>query len=452
MTVRFDDSLPRLAEVIAEELGAEVLHRGRVLRDVTGRLAFFSADELEPSRAKLVAQRMKESLGHYARRDRVFVLPSEPGARAILDDPNSFRATAAGQRVQLVDRRLAGADWLREPAPAAPPPPRFVFASLKGGVGRSTALAVAAAHLAEGGHRVLAIDLDMEAPGIGTFLLAPEAVPLFGTIDVLVEGNVAELDDAFFADMIGSSGLATRAGRIDVVPAFGRRSLENPADILAKLARAYAEDVKDDGRVVTILDKVRQFVDRLADPLRYDAVLVDIRAGLHETTASAILGLGAEVLLFGLNEPQTFQGYAALLAHLARFVDPDGPIPEWVERLTPVLAKASADASTREEFELRWRALVDEHGPILAKAIDPAVLRPEQFHAPAWDEMFYDVDFFSEELSLHRPIAVLRDDRYEGFDPLQRRDLVEEALYRSTFGALVDRVEEAIVAARGGQS
>lgn len=47
--------------------------------------------------------------------------------------------------------------------------------------------------------------------------------------------------------------LANRRGRIDVIPVLGRRSLRYPADVLAKIARAYAEDVGDNGSVATFL-------------------------------------------------------------------------------------------------------------------------------------------------------------------------------------------------------
>jgi len=377
-------------------------------------------------------------------------LPKDSGARSILEEAEThgLRFIVKGRSIQLVDRRLVGADWLRRPAAVAPPPPRFVFASLKGGVGRSTALSVAAAHLAATGRRVLAVDLDMEAPGLGPFLLEPQIVPPFGAIDVLVEDNLGELDDAFFADAIAPSSLAARAGRIDVLPAFGRRSLDNPADVLAKLARAYAEDVRADGTVGTVLDKVRAMVDRFADPSRYDAILIDVRAGLHETTASAVLGLGAEVLLFGLDEPQTFQGYAALLAHLSRFIPPGESTPEWVERLTAVHAKASASTEARDEFVQRWRSLVDEHGPVRRSTWTEPGLPAERFHDPEWDEGQPDEAVLPQESSLHQPIAVLDDDRYQRFDPLARRDLVAKELYQSTFGALLERVETAVVALR----
>ena len=185
-----------------------------------------------------------------------------------------------------------------------------------------------AADLATQGLRVLAIDLDIEAPGLGPMLLNDDSLPKFGVLDALVENGLAGLDERFLADLIGPSMLANRRGRIDVIPVLGKRSLRHPADVLAKIARAYAEDVGDNGSVATFLDQVRSLVDSFAKSNRYDAILVDARAGLHETTASSLMGLGAEVFVFGRDEPQTFQGFRVLLAHLARFVDAGGPPPD----------------------------------------------------------------------------------------------------------------------------
>jgi len=291
-----------------------------------------------------------------------------------------------------------------------------VFASIKGGVGRSTALSVIAAHLASRGGRVLVLDLDLEAPGIGAFLLTPETTPEFGMIDALVENGLSGLDDAFLADLVGPSALASQGGRIDVIPAFGRRSIQYPGDVLAKIARAYAEDGLPDGTVATVLDQVRDIVDKFSDPLRYDVILIDSRAGLHETTASAVLGLGAEVLLFGRDEPQTFQGYAALIAHLARFVPNDGPMPEWMERLTVVQAKAPVEAEERTGFDQRWQELFAEFGPgrrtppTMTEMPSPA----DNFRDITWNEDISDDDLFAGEWSVAPPIAVLSDDRTVG--------------------------------------
>lgn len=446
MNIRFDDSLPVMAKVLIEELGATALEAGMAVRDISGRLAFFAAETLEPQRLGRVAQRLTEALGPYARSDRVLAGASDPGAPRILQDAGFLTLEVRGARVRLLDRRLVGADWLRRPVPIAPPPSRFVFASLKGGVGRSTALAVSAAALAAKGRRVLAIDLDMEAPGLGALLLDAGTVPEFGVVDALVENGLAPLDDTFLADLIGPSALADRHGRIDVLPAFGRRSLTHPGDVLAKLARAYAEDLRADGTQATLLDQVRELVDRLADVRRYDAILVDARAGLHETTASAILGLGAHVFLFGLDEPQTFQGFEFLLAHLARLTIPEGA-SGWLERLTMVQGRAPHDGDLRSGFADRCRLMFEAAG--LTRNIGRPVevqLPAEPFHDVPWEDtspLLTDDDLLPwDDLSMRQPLAILDDPRYRNFAPATRRDLLEDAVYRATFGTFVDQVFE----------
>jgi CobQ/CobB/MinD/ParA nucleotide binding domain len=243
MTVRFDDSLPILVRLVVRELGEPALTSGVALRDATGRLAFFSDAELSEDIRSRVTHILRSELGPYAREDRVIAGKDDFGAAKVLSDPSAIVVSVKEMkkddvevigRVRLLDRRLVGADWLRAPVPAAQPPPRFVFASLKGGVGRSTALCVAAAEFAAKGRRVLAIDLDMEAPGIGAMLLDDGTLPEFGLVDALVENGLAPLDETFLADLIGPSALADRRGRIDVMPAFGRRSIQNPGEFLPK--------------------------------------------------------------------------------------------------------------------------------------------------------------------------------------------------------------------------
>lgn len=447
MTVRFDDSLPMLCAVIDEWLGADVLRTGAVLRDASGRLAFFAGVSLEAETSDRVSAVLRDRLGPYARTDRVLAGADDFGVSRVLKDPHKLLLSVGEHCVRLVDRRMVGADWLRVPTAPSAPPPRLVFASLKGRVGRSTALAVAAADLASRGWRVLAVDLDLEAPGLGPMLLDDATLPEFGTLDALVENGISRLDAALLADLVGPSGLAGGLGRIDVMPALGRRSLANPGEILAKLSRAYTEDVLDQGGVATFRDQVGALLDRFSDHERYDAILVDARAGLHETTAAAVLGLGAEVLLFGLDEPQTFQGFRALLAHLSRFLVPDETAaPEWLSRLTLVQGKA-ASAESRKAFAQRCQDLVADIGlgPRLPLAQSGVPVPAEPFSDPGWDEELPDAAVLpSDDWGLGEPIAIGDDGNYRGFDPLGRRDLLAEQLYGATFGPFLEHIRGAL--------
>ena len=61
------------------------------------------------------------------------------------------------------------------------------FYSFKGGVGRTMALVNTAVDLAQRGRRVLAVDFDLEAPGLDTFPLLSPAEPTRGVVDFVQE-------------------------------------------------------------------------------------------------------------------------------------------------------------------------------------------------------------------------------------------------------------------------
>jgi hypothetical protein len=450
VTVRFDDSLPLFVRIIVAELGGAALAEGVVLRDALGRLAFFSRAELDDSKVSRIQERVVSELGPYARTDRAIAGINDFGTLNVLEDTSSIRVMVAGQYIRLVDRRLVGGDWLRAPASAPPPPPRFVFASLKGGVGRTTAISAVAAELAGKGRRVLVVDLDMEAPGLGAVLLDRDTLPQFGTIDALVESAFGVLDPLFLADLTGPSPLADQRGKIEVIPAFGRRSIENPGEVLAKLARAYAEGMGADGGITTIMDRVRSLIDAFSDANRYDAILVDARAGLHETTASAILGLGAEVFLFGLNEPQTFEGYAALLSHLSRFIVPESPAPEWLNRLSVVHAKALGKVDDQKAFADRWSNLFSQTG--LTPKIAPleTIPIPEgPFNDVPWNDDATDEEVLSDDdWKPREPIVILYEDAFR-VSAHRQQHLLSQKVHVLAFAELIEHVTEVIDAAGG---
>src|SRR5688572_6900220 len=117
MTTRFDDSLPILVSTIVDELGEDHLRSGVVLRDATGRLAFFSRTKPSGAAQKRISARLREALGPYARTDRVFVGSDAFGAEDILQDSASLGVSVSSRgslgqtyRIRLVDRRIVGTD------------------------------------------------------------------------------------------------------------------------------------------------------------------------------------------------------------------------------------------------------------------------------------------------------------------------------------------------------
>lgn len=442
MRIYFDDSLPELVSTILSHCGDEDLLAGIAVRDTSGRLAFYFARPLDEAETERLTVTLSTSLGVYARDDRVVAGTNTYGIAELFKSPDIISVKVKGHIIRLIDRRIIGADWLRTPKGGeAGKTPRFVFASLKGGVGRSTALAIVAAHAASRGLRVLAVDLDIEAPGLGAMLLSREITPRFGMIDALVERVLAPLPPEMVQDLVGASTLTSR-GRIDVLPAFGSRSLQNSGDILAKLGRAYGEVIREDGRVETTLDQVASIIDAVQNYSRYDLVLIDSRAGLHEIAAAALFGLGAEIFCFGIDEPQTFQGYGALFGHINRYSRGEAVNGDWYSRVTIVQAKAPIDAQQREDFQAGVDRLFKSEQA--NEAIQDVPLLDDFSDIP-WDDTISDTELGLTDIGgVPGVLGVLFDPAFANFDPLRKRDQLSEAAYQKAFGGLLEYVDQAL--------
>lgn len=210
--------------------------------------------------------------------------------------------------VRVLERRRSKDDWFE---PVGPPWPRaddraaiVTFASYKGGFGRSTALAATAAGLARDGSRVLAIDLDLEAPGLLTLMppltaagSRPEGVT--GLVDVLLDEEA--LEDAIYPyrDEPGLDVLA--AGTVDET-------------YLEKLSRLDYEGLVDPTR--NDRGPLHRLLHRIEASDRYDVILLDARAGLHDLTAAALNGTPHLAVLFGRDTDESWAGLEQVVRQL----------------------------------------------------------------------------------------------------------------------------------------
>ncbi|WP_203072902.1 KGGVGR-motif variant AAA ATPase [Falsiroseomonas ponticola] len=425
----YDSALPNLVEIMAASVGSDILSDCVFLRDASGRISIVCFQRIREDAAKIISERAK-GLGVWVGAETPLIYPEdllEDSAVLRRDALPEFVSTASFEGfVRLLERRVVGQDWLRPPLTEIPgAPPIVVFASHKGGVGRSTALAVSAASLSDAGFNVLVIDLDLEAPGLGYMLL--DALPPNGALDYFVETSVRNVSEPDIDLMLASSTLATQ-GLIHVVPAVGTTSAMHPENVLGKIARAYLERQDPDGTTVSFLDRVRQLVRHLSQKNRYDIIFVDARAGLNEAAAAAVLGLGAEILLFGVDTPQTFAGYKYLLAHLRRFKPAESTDQDWRYRLRMVHSKALSSPDSQKKF----RDAAFEMFADTVYDVDENL-----------DQSAFSFDYDSVDAP-HYAWVILNDSNYAEFDPLSQRDQFASHFYDRTFGGFVRALRDRV--------
>lgn len=293
----------------AARLGREVT----LVRDLRGRirpLLSGSPESIEQEVLSAYQTELSHSLGAYGFTGSRSVLFAEELAEL----PEVFRERRCingtdEPAIYLLDRQIIGQDWMRETMARHTSNPRVTFYGIKGGVGRSTALVNWAWHLATQGKRVLVLDLDLESPGVSSSLLPPESLPDFGIVDWFVEDGVGQ-GEAVERELLGLSPLSQgQPGEVLVVPAYGRKT----GDYMAKLARCYAEFSGD--VPLSWAERLHKLVEHMEQTTTPDVVIFDSRAGLHDIAAVLATRMDADTLLFAINTPQTWTGYALLFKH-----------------------------------------------------------------------------------------------------------------------------------------
>lgn len=426
---RYDDVLPTFTDLVQEHLGSAALKRDCFLRDADGNITYVIRGRVAEEKRAALTKAVQVAIPSYTDELPV-VTPSELFDESLEDptkDSLEYVETAKKpQFVRLVERRIVGQDWIRGIwPPLQNAPPVVVFASHKGGVGRSTALAIAATDFARRGLSILALDVDLEAPGLGELFIPERKQPLFGALDYFVENGHGTVDKVFLNQMRGLSPLMRGRGRVFVVPAVGQRCRAFPQNVIGKISRAYLDDVSDDGeRRSTLLEQMRTMIDELASQHHYDAIFVDARAGLNETTAATVQGLGADVLFFGVDTPQTWDGYRYFLAHLARFKPAVGA-NDWRFRLKMVHAKASRNEESLARFRDNAFELFAEH---LYDEI-------QQNEIGKQDVFGFDLD---DPTAPHFGWPIYVDQSYYEFDPVSNRTQLSPERYEASFGPFIE--------------
>jgi MinD-like ATPase involved in chromosome partitioning or flagellar assembly len=428
----FDEALIRTARLIRKHLPDTAPEQVRLIRDMNGRVLVVLPDAVDDAIRDAFRVELAEELGPYISgpEGSVSRLSETLSGEELMSEPALVHSTEDGP-IYVLERRVVGQDWVYAPEDLASHPPRITFFSLKGGVGRSTALFLWGRRLVAQGKTVLLVDLDLEAPGLGAQLLLDQERPRYGALDWLVEDLVQNPEiDRILAHMSTQSSLADGAGLI-VVPATGQTTNENPTLFVAKLARAYLE-LDETEQPSGFAARLRRLLETLEARIRPDVVLIDSRAGLHETAAATILHLDADVLFFATHQPTVWEGYGYLLSHLRLMAqmgsstDPD----DWRLRLKMVHAKADPTAAEEQKF--------------LEHSYDLWIDNLYEEALPGMDAEVFSFGI-GDEAAPHFPLTILRDERFERFNPLEHLSQIGETAIQAVFGTFATALEQRVL-------
>lgn len=347
----FDRVLPELIRACREDAGSQdAVVRYCIVRDVRGRVRLVIELKKDSKIAlKDLQETLTKTLGEYFVAPIVFAATDgemKRLAEKILEQakakwpagwPHSVRNVLGGADTLIgagelwtgIERTIGKEAWLTTTPPEPPwplikgkTPPIVTFHSFKGGVGRTTLVAAYAILLASRTPplRVAVVDLDLEAPGIGSLL---EAKTARGVLDVLVDHIATGV-----LDLDGASTLAQVDGAVDrnitVFPA-GRVD-DVYVQKLARLDFSSTEPGKDNpvGMALTAMLKSMR--------ANFDVILLDSRAGLHDLAGMSLHGLAhVDVLVFR----GTTQNFAGLTQTLRTLGSRDDTQLVLVETLLP---------------------------------------------------------------------------------------------------------------------
>ena len=242
-----------------------------------------------------------------------------------------------------------------------PPPLICTFYSLKGGVGRTTALAYTALTLASKGHKVVCVDMDLEAPGLTT---------IFGReSEIQAEMGVVHILDAL-----------DRGEQVDL----RRHLIRGHESLDLYLVPAGLPDAEY-VRLLSFIDPaawyreennpLRRMIDLLRNlSLAPDVILFDARTGFHELNAPFLFEISDLAIITFFPHPQARRGTGELVRALLASTtlrEARGrnltPMPRFL--VSPIPASKAPEVVQRYqhrslEWISKWLSILSRHEPL----------------------------------------------------------------------------------------
>ncbi len=312
----FDESRRNVLQRLEDLVGQPSIERALLSPDIFARIraALWVSGEWTAEQQDALAADLAQAAGPFWGGLWMNATKTSSADRAVFDELWEEGARHS-DKIRINERHRSLSVWLRRPltppwsADVEPPEgsPIVSFYAFKGGAGRSTALAIFAAQRAHAGERVVVIDLDLAAPGLGPLLTEANAVQ-YGVVDYWLERPLLN-EDVDLRDYYVrvSSPAVIGKGAIFVFPA-GRFD-EN---YLLKLARLdFTPSAGAEHPLETLLQQIRA-----DDELRPDWILLDARAGLSESAGFALGGLAHLNVLFGNTSTASWSGLRQAIRRL----------------------------------------------------------------------------------------------------------------------------------------
>lgn len=328
--ITFDTAIMVAMQTIRGWSGFSGLSEVTIIRDVFGRLSFWLSGQENLDKSSL-ATALQGQLGYY-------------DAQHIFWDGGRYN-TLTQQLLQeirrlrhpydqndgfawyLLERTIAKKAWIDcsgqvdpiwpyDDARDGKLPKVITFYSFKGGMGRTTALAATALLLAQHGRHVLAIDTDIEAPGLAT-LFFDESQIQRGTVDFYLESSAngqTSIDMGSYLKEVTEPRLKDgMSGNLYIMPAG---SVDD--HYVQKLGRIDYQDTIPNGmrnHLASLIENTVNFIQNSGYPLDY--ILLDARAGFHDMGGIVTAHLPHGVVLFGRNNAQSWNGLKQVIQTIA---------------------------------------------------------------------------------------------------------------------------------------
>lgn len=284
-----------------------------VIRDVYGKISVYMTGEHNP---KLVKDWIAETIGsNWIGQVRSI------DENSVLYDEISKTVEKLEDDIYYGERPLVKRSWncktKEKPQNNAK---TITFYSYKGGVGRTTTLALVALQMVRKGKKVVAVDMDLEAPGLSTILKQEPGMdyPGYGVIDFLVEckreieTGLIDLNEYVYSftskELLGMNG-----GELFVMQA-ANMSVNDEEKYYEKLSRIDFNMplFNEQNNPMSCL------FEQINEQYHPDYILIDSRAGIHDIGGLTLFRYSDEVVALFYGNEQNMIGLNFVLPKLCR--------------------------------------------------------------------------------------------------------------------------------------